>query len=124
MPSLSSVYYLPNLRSSKNKHKLDNLLSMLRITSARLSVVSPRMWLLGGRSLSSTAFNEFPHRKAHLSDAEQKEQNIFDANKAKLESMEHDKANKSDAHVQSCDELRKVGEDAQIEQNRPDDGVY
>lgn len=76
------------------------------------------------RAMSSTACKGLPHRKEHLSDAEKKEQSIFDANKAKLESLEHHKGNKSDAHVRSTDELKKVSDKAQVEQNRPDDGVY
>ncbi|QLG71102.1 hypothetical protein HG535_0B01400 [Zygotorulaspora mrakii] len=75
----------------------------------------------GLRAFGSSPCAGFPGRKVHQDAAEQKEQKLFDKNKAKLEKMEHHEgSDKRD----SRSKLKKRGDDARIEQNRPDDGVY
>lgn len=64
-----------------------------------------------------------PHQKHNLSPEEKKEQKLFDDNKAKLDKLEHEKSYDG-TERESCEELKKKGDDAQIEQNRADDGVY
>lgn len=78
------------------------------------------------RAFTAASIPKFPQRKQHLSSEEQKEQKLFDDNKAKLDKMEHEHGEgaAADANRKSCEELKKIGDDARIEQNRPDDGVY
>lgn len=64
-----------------------------------------------------------PNLKHDQSDQEAEEQTKFDKNQEKLERMEHDSTYK-DWKQPNCDKLKKIGDDARIEQNRPDDGVY
>lgn len=78
---------------------------------------------VSARGFSSASVARFPHRKEHQSPEEQKEQSLFDQNKRRLDKLEHEKGTEG-ADRESCDELRKKGDNAQIEQNRPDDGVY
>ncbi|CCD22524.1 Fmp16p NDAI_0A03670 [Naumovozyma dairenensis CBS 421] len=66
---------------------------------------------------------ESGHVKPNQDELETKEQNVFDTNKKKLERMEHDKTY-TEFKQDDCDVLRKKGDDARIEQNRPDDGNY
>lgn len=75
----------------------------------------------GLRAFSSSPMVKSPHRKAHLSPEEEKEQKLFDRNKAKLDKLEH---NEGSSKRDSKAKLKKRGDDARIEQNRPDDGVY
>lgn len=75
------------------------------------------------RAFSIATVARFPHQKHNLSPDEQREQKLFDENKARLEKLEHDKIYES-CGKESFEELKKKGEDAPIEQNRPDDGVY
>ncbi|GAV55648.1 hypothetical protein ZYGR_0AY00400 [Zygosaccharomyces rouxii] len=91
----------------------------------RTPVVSRALQQQGSRAFTSTAYRTLPHRKENLTGSEQKEQKDFDENQARLEEMEHSHGKDVDyTHQRSEAELRKTGEDAQIEQNRPDDGVY
>lgn len=90
----------------------------------RSRVAVPRV-PLSARTFGNSAYRALPHRKDHLNSAEQKEQKAFDDNQARLEKMEHSDSQGVDrAHRKSDAELRKTGEDAQIEQGRADDGVY
>lgn len=75
------------------------------------------------RAFSLTAVARLPHQKSNLSPEEQREQKLFDENKARLEKLEHAKIYDG-SQRESCEELKKKGDDARIEQNRPDDGVY
>ena len=63
------------------------------------------------------------HRLKHPDRQDIKEQKMFDENQAKLEKLEHDK-NYKNFTKDSIKNLQKRGDDARIEQNRPDDGVY
>ena len=54
---------------------------------------------------------------------ETNEQNLFDKNQDLLERMEHD-STFNDWKKPDDEKLKKIGDDARIEQNRPDDGVY
>lgn len=63
------------------------------------------------------------HKMKHPDAANIKEQKEFDENKEKLEKLEHGDKN-TDFKKPSMEELQKRGDDARIEQNRPDDGVY
>ncbi|CCC68510.1 hypothetical protein NCAS_0B04260 [Naumovozyma castellii] len=63
------------------------------------------------------------HRKPNQDAEEAKEQKLFDKNKKRLDKMEHDKTYQ-EVKQPDCDVLRKRGDDARIEQNRPDDGNY
>ncbi|CCF57253.1 hypothetical protein KAFR_0C02600 [Kazachstania africana CBS 2517] len=63
------------------------------------------------------------HKKEHQNAEEMKEQQLFDKNKENLEKMESD-YKYSDFQKPTMEELKKKGDDARIEQNRPDDGVY
>lgn len=85
--------------------------------------ISPRLVTVSARAFSSAPVARFPHRKANQNAEEKKEQSLFDQNQAKLDKLEHENGTK-DADRGSCEELKKKGDDAQIEQNRPDDGVY
>lgn len=87
--------------------------------------ISPRLLTqtVSVRTFSAATMARFPHLKDHQTQEEKKEQKLFDENKAKLDKLEHEK-NGKDTNRESCDELKKKGDDAQIEQNRPDDGVY
>lgn len=76
------------------------------------------------RAFTAATIPKFPQRKQNLNAEEQKEQKLFDDNKAKLDKMEHHTEDGADANRKSCEELKKIGDDARIEQNRPDDGVY
>ncbi|SCU99808.1 LANO_0F03774g1_1 [Lachancea nothofagi CBS 11611] len=52
-------------------------------------------------------------------------QEELDSNKKKLEELEKKKGGKNhDYERPSRDQLKKRGDDAQVEQQRPDDGVY
>ncbi|CAL9734353.1 hypothetical protein MOSE0_E04060 [Monosporozyma servazzii] len=64
-----------------------------------------------------------PNLKHDQDVQEVEEQKKFDKNQEKLERMEHDSTYK-DLKQPNCDKLKKIGDDARIEQNRPDDGVY
>ncbi|CAI4055230.1 hypothetical protein N7582_000277 [Saccharomyces uvarum] len=73
-------------------------------------------------ALSTTARAFYPHLKNDQDAAEQKEQHLFDDNKKKLDNLEHGK--NPDFKQPGMEDLKKKGDDARIEQNRPDDGVY
>lgn len=90
----------------------------------RTPVVSRALQQQGSRAFTCTAYRAFPHRKDHQSPSEQKEQSSFDENQAKLEQMEHSRRLNADYNQRTESELRKTSDDAQVEQNRPDDGVY
>ncbi|CAR29357.1 ZYRO0G06776p [Zygosaccharomyces rouxii] len=91
----------------------------------RTPVVSRTLQQQGSRAFTNTAYRALPHRKDNLTADEQTEQKNFDDNQARLEEMEHSRTKDVDyTHQRSEAELRKIGEDAQVEQNRPDDGVY
>lgn len=64
----------------------------------------------------------FPHLKNNQDEAEKKEQGLFDTNKKRLDTLEHGK--NPDYKQPGMEDLKKKGDDARIEQNRPDDGVY
>ena len=85
--------------------------------------ISPRLLTVSTRTFCSAPVARFPHRKEHQNAEEQKEQKLFDQNKSKLDNLEHEHGVKN-TDTESCEELKKKGEDAQVEQNRPDDGVY
>ncbi|CAI4058046.1 hypothetical protein SKDZ_04G2940 [Saccharomyces kudriavzevii ZP591] len=93
---------------------------MLRATVLRtprqLIYKSPRA------AFSVAARASLPHLKDNQDAAEKKEQSLFDSNKKKLNSLEHDK--NPDYKQPGMEDLQKKGDDARIEQNRPDDGVY
>ncbi|CAI4037955.1 hypothetical protein SMKI_04G2920 [Saccharomyces mikatae IFO 1815] len=63
-----------------------------------------------------------PHLKNNQDETEKKEQGLFDSNKKKLDSLEHGK--NPNFKQPGMEDLKKKGDDARIEQNRPDDGVY
>ncbi|EDO16772.1 hypothetical protein Kpol_526p25 [Vanderwaltozyma polyspora DSM 70294] len=63
-------------------------------------------------------------QKPILSSEERQEQNMFNKNKAILEKMEHDKLNHDNELKPDMETLKQFGDNARIEQNRPDDGVY
>lgn len=71
--------------------------------------------------------NPVSQNKSHLkhdqSKDEVKEQKLFDKNQETLERMEHD-STYNDWKKPDDEKLKKIGDDARIEQNRPDDGVY
>lgn len=94
---------------------------MLRqvIANTRVSVRQPEC----ARFLSTTRqlFTK-DHLKKDQNATEKAEQKMFDENQKDLEQLEHGKSTKS--HNYKCDDLREKGENARIEQNRPDDGVY
>lgn len=71
---------------------------------------------------SIAARASFPHLKNNQDEAEKKEQGLFDSNKEKLDTLEHGK--NPDYKQPGMEDLKKKGDDARIEQNRPDDGVY
>jgi len=83
------------------------------ILSARYSAV---------RLISTTSSCARDHRMKHPNPEDVKEQKKFDANKKKLEKLEH--GGHSGIKKPSMEKLQQKGEDARIEQNRPDDGVY
>lgn len=60
--------------------------------------------------------------KGNQDKAEKAEQKMFDNNQKDLEQFEQGKGKKRPDY--SCEDLRVKGENARIEQNRPDDGVY
>lgn len=93
---------------------------MLRATISR----TPRQWICKSpkAALSTTAKGFYPHLKHDQDAAEQKEQNLFNDNKKKLDNLEHGK--NPDFKQPGMEDLKKKGDDARIEQNRPDDGVY
>ncbi|CAI4931106.1 CGH_3_HP_G0032970.mRNA.1.CDS.1 [Saccharomyces cerevisiae] len=93
---------------------------MLRTTFLRtprqLMRKSPRA------SFSIVTRAAFPHLKNNQDEAEKKEQGLFDSNKKRLDTLEH---GKNPYYKQpGMEDLKKKGDDARIEQNRPDDGVY
>ncbi|CAH1829062.1 unnamed protein product [Saccharomyces cerevisiae] len=67
-----------------------------------------------------TTFLRTPRQLMH--EAEKKEQGLFDSNKKRLDTLEHGK--NPDYKQPGMEDLKKKGDDARIEQNRPDDGVY
>ncbi|QLQ79572.1 hypothetical protein HG537_0C02190 [Torulaspora globosa] len=75
------------------------------------------------RTFSLAAITRLPHQKTNLSPEERNEQKLFDENKARLEKLEQAKIYDG-SQRETCEELKKKGDDARIEQNRPDDGVY
>lgn len=78
-------------------------------------------------SSNSTWKSSISHNKSHLkpdqSVEETKEQKLFDKNQDFLDRMEHDPSF-NDWKKPNDEKLKKIGDDARIEQNRPDDGVY
>lgn len=75
------------------------------------------------RNLSTTTILLKENHKMKHPDAEDiKEQKEFDLNKKKLENLEH--GGHSNIMKPSMEKLQQEGENARIEQNRPDDGVY
>lgn len=75
------------------------------------------------RNLSTTIIMLRENHKMKHPDAENiKEQKEFDLNKKKLENLEH--GGHSNVMKPSMEKLQQEGENARIEQNRPDDGVY
>ncbi|SMN21906.1 similar to Saccharomyces cerevisiae YDR070C FMP16 Putative protein of unknown function [Maudiozyma saulgeensis] len=83
-------------------------------------VVSTRYSMV--RMMSSTRNCAKDHRMKHPDAEDVKEQRKFDANKKKLEKLEH--GGHSGIMKPSMEKLQQKGENARIEQNRPDDGVY
>ncbi|CCH58654.1 hypothetical protein TBLA_0A08650 [Henningerozyma blattae CBS 6284] len=80
------------------------------------------------RNIYTTAKLFQAQLKKHLSQTERQDQSLFKRNKKLLEDMEfhsHKKRFTKKAGMRpSMEELKKMGDDARIEQNRPDDGVY
>ena len=77
------------------------------------------------RCLSTTrvTFNASNDHRIHNPDAADiREQKEFDANKKKLENLEH--GGHRGIKKPSVKELQRKGVEAPIEQNRADDGVY
>ncbi|EJS44276.1 fmp16p [Saccharomyces arboricola H-6] len=73
-------------------------------------------------AFSTATMASYPHLKDKQDAAEKKEQSLFDSNKEKLDSLEHGKS--TNFKQPGMEDLKKKGDDARIEQNRPDDGVY
>lgn len=63
-------------------------------------------------------------QKTHLSREEKQEQKMFDKNQATLDRMEHDSNYHGNEKKPNMEHLKEFGDNARIEQNRPDDGVY
>lgn len=86
----------------------------------------PKSRLLSSRTFATSQTVRLPERKKNLNAAEQKEQNLFNKNKEKLERLESDatKDREDDISHPSSEVLQEKGEEARVEQNRPDDGVY
>lgn len=93
---------------------------MLRqvISTSRNQPVKPVVTRLA----MSARFYSKDHLKKKQDATEKAEQKMFDKNKKELEQFEHGKGKKS--HDYRNQDLREKGENARIEQNRPDDGVY
>ncbi|KAM3159814.1 Protein FMP16, mitochondrial [Lachancea thermotolerans] len=70
------------------------------------------------RFLSRSCALQMPAGKSDMT------QKDMDANKKKLDELEKKSHNGGAYKRPSTDELKKKGEDAQVEQHRPDDGVY
>ncbi|CCK69943.1 Fmp16p KNAG_0D01920 [Huiozyma naganishii CBS 8797] len=81
--------------------------------------------LLTRRAFSSSFAprNHHDKLKSDQSTEEKKEQKLFDKNKARLEKLETGKGPRGFKRP-SEKALQEKGENARIEQNRPDDGVY
>ncbi|KAL3233684.1 hypothetical protein RNJ44_03724 [Nakaseomyces bracarensis] len=61
------------------------------------------------------------HLKKDQDQYEKQEQKMFDKNKKDLEQFEHGNKKSRDY---KAEDLQEKGENARVEQNRPDDGVY
>lgn len=84
-------------------------------------VNSTRFTLVRNLSTTTTMLKE-NHKMKHPDAEDIKEQKEFDLNKKKLEKLEH--GDHSNIMKPSMEKLQEEGENARIEQNRPDDGVY
>lgn len=93
-----------------------------RVAIRPLSVASKPM-LTRYLSTTMTAMNATNDHRIHNPDAEDiRDQREFDANKKKLENLEH--GGHRGIKKPSVKDLQRKGVEAPIEQNRPDDGVY
>ena len=96
---------------------------MLKQAVTRATANVSKVAATRARLFSSAASEVEAHRKKNPDDMDIKDQSLFDANKKRLEEMEK---NSKLVSLKEPGErvLQERGSDAEVEQNRPDDGVY
>lgn len=108
--------------------------------SIHLKFIKYSFFTMFKRLFSSTTRALEPHLKKNLSKLELQQQKLYKRNQTRLESMESSNKEASNGMFfnstnsmkhkvcsykrPSMTRLKKIGDDARIEQNRPDDGVY
>ena len=112
------------LFSPLHKHSLHTYIyTMLKQAVTKATANVSKVAVTRARLFSSAAAEVEAHRKKNPDENDIKDQSLFDANKKRLEEMERD------SQLVSLKEpgervLQERGSEAELEQNRPDDGVY